>query len=62
MLRRNRQNGFIVWQRRPLTAQSATSAQHAICNDQMAGNWAPHPERRILKKPVAPQLRAKHLE
>jgi hypothetical protein len=63
MLRRNRQSGFMVWQRhplrRPLTAQSATSFQHAICNDQMAGNWAPHPKRRLLKNPVATQLQAK---
>jgi len=40
MLRRNRQSGFMVWQRhplrRPLTAQSATSAQRAISNRQMA--------------------------
>jgi len=28
----------------------------------MADNWAPHPEWRLLKKPVAPQLRAKRLE
>ena len=54
MLRRNRKDLVTVSNLAASFAAVANCAigslsYLAICNSQMPGNWAPHPERRLLK-------------